>query len=156
MTKMVQDLMIEVERVVDRLQAAMFRARDPDAALAATSPDCVLLNLPAGTGATGSEDLRRYLAEDLAPHVPADLGVRRVSRVVDRWRVAEQATVSFTHDREMPWLLPGLGPTHRHAEVLAMTVVTVRRSLVTSHRTLWDHTALLAQLGLGSSHLADR
>ncbi len=56
-------------------------------------------------------------------------------------RRAAQA-VGFTHDRE----LPGVAPTHRRAEILAISVVTVQRSLVASCRTLWDQTALLAQL----------
>jgi len=54
----------------------------------------------------------------------------------------------FTHDRELPWLLPGIAATHRRAAVLAVSVVTVRRSRITAHRTLGDHTALLAQLRL--------
>lgn len=150
MTKMVQDLMVAVERVVDRFQAAVFSAGDLAAALSATSDDCELLNLPVGTGGRG-EALVRYLAEDVLPHRPADLAFRRLSRVVDRWRVADQTTASFTHDRELPWLLPGLAPTHRHVEVLAMSVVTVQRSRITSHHTLWDHCGLLAQLDLGSA-----
>ena len=67
----------------------------------------------------------------------------------NRWRVAEEDLVSFTHDRELPWLLPGVPPTHRRVEeVLAVWVVAVERSLIASHRTLWDQTALLTQLGL--------
>jgi hypothetical protein len=34
--------------------------------------------------------------------------------------------------------------------VLAISVVTIERSLIASHRTLWDQSALLTQLGLGS------
>lgn len=65
-----------------------------------------------------------------------------------------EATVGFTHDREMPWLLPGVAPTHRHVEVLAISVVSVRRTRITSHRTLWDNAGLLAQLHLDPSDLA--
>lgn len=51
----------------------------------------------------------------------------------------------FTHDRELSWLLPGMGATHRPLEVLA---VTVWRTKVTRHRALWDHAGLLDQLRL--------
>jgi hypothetical protein len=44
-----------------------------------------------------------------------------ISRTVDRFRPVDEAMVSFTHDRELPWLLPGTGPTHRQAEVRART-----------------------------------
>jgi carboxymethylenebutenolidase len=147
MTKGVQDRMNEVARIRDAFQTAIYSAPSPDMAMALTTAGCTLTNIPSGTGAAG-EGLRRYLAEDVLPHLPADLTFQRVSRTFDRWRVAQEDMVSFTHDRELPWLLPGVAPTDRHAEVLAISVVTVERSLVASHRTLWDQTALLAQLGL--------
>ena len=146
MTIGVQQLMAEVERVRDAFHTAVYATRDVDAALAVTAVDCVLVAHPGGTGGEGAEALRRFLAYDVLPHLPADLAFRRLSRTVDRWRVADETMVTFTHDRELPWLLPGVAATGRHAEVLAVSVVTVRRSRITSHRTLWDHAALLAQL----------
>ena len=61
--------------------------------------------------------------------------------------------VSFTHDRELPWLLPGIAPTGRSVDVLAVSVVVVRRSAVEKHRTLWDMTTLLAQLGVEQTQI---
>jgi carboxymethylenebutenolidase len=71
-----------------------------------------------------------------------------MSRTVDRFRLVDETTVSFTHDRELPWLLPGVGPTHRPAEVLTITVVGFDRGLIASQRILWDHATLTAQLGI--------
>jgi carboxymethylenebutenolidase len=67
---------------------------------------------------------------------------------VDRFRLVDEAMVSFTHGRELPWLLPGAGPTHRQAEVLTITVVSFQRGRVSSQRILWDHATLTAQLGI--------
>ena len=149
MTKAVQDRMVEVARIRDAFQTAVFAQRDLDRAMALATSGCTLINIPANRGA-GGDQLRRYLAEEVLPHLPADLTFRRISRTGDRWRVAQEDLVSFSHDREMPWLLPGMPPTHRHVEdVLAISVVTIERSLIASHRTLWDQTALLTQLRPG-------
>lgn len=148
MTIGVQQLMKEVERARDAFDAAVLGTGDLEAALAAAAPDCALVHLPMGTGAVGVEELRRFLAEDLLPHLPADLHVARTSRTVDRWRVADEGTVSFTHDRELPWLLPEVAPTHRPVQVLTMSVVAVHQGRVTSHRTLWDLAGLVGQLRL--------
>ena len=78
----------------------------------------------------------------------SDLEVRRISRTVDRWRLVDETTVSFTHDRELPWLLPGVEPTFRRAEVLAIAVVSFERARIRSQRVLWDHATLVGQLGL--------
>jgi carboxymethylenebutenolidase len=147
MTKAVQDRMVEVERVRDAFHAAIYTTPNLDQAMRLAAAGCTLTNIPSGSGAAG-DGLRRYLAEDVLPHLPSGLSFRRLSRTGDRWRVAQEEMVSFTHDIELPWLLPGVAPTHRQAEILAVSVVTIERSLVASYRTLWDQTTLLAQLGL--------
>jgi carboxymethylenebutenolidase len=145
-TKGVQDLMVAVERTRDAFVAAV-RGGDLERAMALVTDDVALSMLPVGSGARGADELRRHLADDVLPHQPADLATRRVSRTGDRWRVVDEELVSFTHDRELPWLLPGLAPTGRRVEVLAISLVTVRQQRVAEHRTLWDHHGLLAQLG---------
>ena len=139
--------MTDVERVADAFHAAVF-AGDVDSALTLASPDCVLLNIPTGIGARTQPELRRYLAEDVGAHLPAGLTFRRLSRTGNRWNVADETLVSFTHDRELPWLLPGVPASHRFAEVLAISLITVQRSVITRHHTLWDYSGLLAQLHL--------
>ena len=155
MTKAVQDLMVEVERIRDAFLDALLRA-DPEAVHALLAQDATLDVEPTGTGASGAEPIRRFVADDVAPGVPADLAVRRRSRTGDRWRVVDEATVSFTHDREMPWLLPGVAATDRPVEVELLTVVVVRRSCVTRVRLVWDLLGLADQLGLDPGSLPRR
>jgi carboxymethylenebutenolidase len=147
-TYAIAQFLVELEQTwSEHLDAALTR-RDLDAALASLAPVPLIQHNPAGTGAAGAEAVRRFYAEDFLPHLPADLTVSRISRTVDRWRLVDEATVSFTHDRELPWLLPGAEPTHRGAEVLAITVVAFERRKIRSVRVLWDHATLTAQLGL--------
>ena len=154
-TKAVQDLMVEVERVRDAFLDAVLRA-DADAAHALVAPDGTLDVDPVGTGASGPEPIRRFVADRVAPGLPADLVVRRHSRTGDRWRVVDEASVSFTHDREMGWLLPGVAATGRVVEVDLVTVVVVRRSLVSRARPVWDLLGLADQLGIDAGTLARR
>jgi len=154
-TKAVQDLMVEVERVRDAFLDAVLRP-DPDAAYALVSGDATLDVDPAGTGASGAEPIRRFVADRVAPGLPADLTVRRHSRTGDRWRVVDEATASFTHDREMGWLLPGVAATGRAVEVDLLTVVVVRRSLVVRARLVWDLLGLADQLGIDPGALPRR
>ena len=154
MTVGIQQLIRSVEGIAGAFRAAVHEQRDLAAALAHVGDECVLANVPAGTGATGRDALARYLERDVLPHLPADLAFRRVSRTADQRRVVEESVVAFTHDRELPWLLPGVPATGRPVEVLAIAVVGFRhtsgqgatRSRIVSHRTLWDHAGLLGQL----------
>ena len=100
------------------------------------------------TGGTGHQAVERFYADQVLPYLPADLTLTRISRTVDRWRLVEETTVSFTHDRELPWLLPGVEPTFRRAEVLVIAVAGFHRMKIRSVRVLWDYATLLAQLGI--------
>ena len=91
-------------------------------------------------------------------HAPGDSS--RTADLLNQPRLPGQGraaqAVGFTHDRELPGLLPGVAPIRRRAEILAISVVTVQRSFVASCRTLWDQTALLAQLQIDPADLTAR
>ena len=55
--------------------------------------------------------------------------------------------MSFTHDLELPWLLPGVDPTHRQATVQVIAIVGFERGRIRSQRIHWDHATLSAQSG---------
>lgn len=154
MTVGIQQTIWAVEKLAAAFHEAVFETRDLDAALATVGDECTLTNVPAGTGADGRDALARYLADDVLPHLPAGLTFERVSRTSDQRRVVQESMVAFTHDRELPWLLPGVAATGRRVEVLAITVVGFRHrswqgattSRIVAHRTLWDHAGLLGRL----------
>ena len=125
MTMEIQHLMWKLEELAAGFREALYDKGDVDAALGFLTEDCALTNVPTGTGGTGTDALRRYL-DDVVAHRPDDLAFRRVSKTVDQRQLAEESMVTFTHDRELPWLLPGVAPTGRQVEVLAISVVSVR------------------------------
>ena len=148
MTTAIAQFMRQLERVWDGRREALLGQRDLEASLVPLTAEPSVLHIPAMTGAVGGQAVRRFYAEDFLPHLPGDLAVARISRTVDRFRLVDEATVSFTHDRELPWLLPGIAPTYRRAEVLAITVVAFERLRIRSQRVLWDYATLTAQLGV--------
>jgi carboxymethylenebutenolidase len=145
-TTAIAQFMRELERVWDEHRDASVIRRDLAASLAHLAAEPSVRNLPAMTGAAGRPEFERFYAEEFLPHVPGDLALTRVSRTVDRFHLVDETTVSFTHDQELPWLLPGVAPTHRRAEVLAIAVVGFERGRIRSQRILWDHATLISQL----------
>ncbi len=146
MTTEIARFMKQLERVWDaHVEAALVR-RDVAAALADLTAEPSVRHLPAGTGASGRGALERFYAEDFLPHLPGDLALSRISRTVDRFRLVDETMVSFTHDRELPWLLPDRAATGQRVDVLAIAVVSFQRGRIGSVRVLWDHTTLTAQL----------
>lgn len=156
MTMEIQHLMWRIEGIRDAFNQAVFVDRDLDAAMENVGDECVLETVSGVVGARGGDEVRRFLAEDVIPHLPSGLELVRVSKTSDQRRVAHEMTVRFTHDRELPWLLPGVGPTNRDVETSAVTVASfkhasklgVTRSRILTYRFTWDRLDVLAQLGL--------
>ena len=147
-TTAIAQFMRELERAWDAHREALLVRRDLAAALAPLAAEPSVVHIPAMTGAAGRPALERFYADQFLPHVPGDLALSTISRTVDRWRLVDETTVSFTHDRVLPWLLPGIKPTYRRAEVLAIAVVGFERVRIRSQRVLWDHATLVTQLGI--------
>ena len=148
MTTAIAQFMRELEAMWDQHRDALLVRRDLAAALATMAAEPSVTHIPVMTGGTGRQAVEGFYAGQVLPHLPADLTLTRISRTVDRWRLVEETTVSFTHDRELPWLLPGAEPTFRRAEVLAIAVAGFHRMKIRSVRVLWDYATLAGQLGI--------
>ncbi|MGD9991467.1 hypothetical protein [Pseudonocardia sp.] len=165
MTVAIQQLIWRVENIRDAFHQAVFVDHDVDAAMAAAGADCTLSHSPMDTGA-GPDGLRAFLADDVLPHLPAGLTFQRATRTADQRRVVQEDVVSFTHDRSLPWLLPGVPATGRHVEVRAVSLSAFKHTThlgdistrITSHRVLWDLYSMLTQLDVDPARLrhADR
>ena len=99
--------MRELERAWDAHRDALLVRRDLAAAFAPLAAEPSVVHIPAMTGAAGRLPVERFYADQFLPHLPGDLVLSTISRTVDRWRLVDETTVSFTHDRVLPWLLPG-------------------------------------------------
>ena len=156
MTMEIQQLMSKIEGIRDAFHAAVFVDRDLDAAMEDVGQECVLETVPGVVGARGDEDIRRFLGEDVIAHLPSGLEFTRVSKTSDQRRVAHEMTVRFAHDRELPWLLPGVDPTGRDVETSAVSVVSFKHasklgvvhSRILSYRIMWDRLDVMSQIGL--------
>jgi carboxymethylenebutenolidase len=63
-------------------------------------------------------------------------------------RIVEELIHSFTHDIEMPWILPGVAPTGKHVEVALVAVIEFDGDKIAGERIYWDQASVLAQVGL--------
>jgi carboxymethylenebutenolidase len=148
MTTEIARFMRELERRWDDHLDALFIRRDVDAAMADMTAATSVRHIPTMTGADGWPALEHFYRDVLVPNLPGDLGFSRRSRTLDRFRLVDELTVSFLHDCEVSWLIPGLEPTGRNASVAAIVVVDFDRGAIASQRMLWDGASLAAQLGV--------
>lgn len=138
----------ELCAVFDAHVAAEFQTRDVDATMATMTADPFLNHVPVQTGGHGRESVRRFYERYFVGHWPADTAVAPVARTVGQSRVVDELIMSFTHDIEMPAILPGVAPTGRKVSLPFVVVVGFEGAKVSYERIYWDQGSMLAQIGL--------
>lgn len=128
--------------------ACEFDLKDPDLAVSTMTDDATVMHLPTMSGGAGKDNLRRYYADVFIPGIPADTTSAPIARSVGDGLLVDEFIMRMTHDRDVPFLLPGLAPTGKTVEIPAVVVVRFRGDLMASERLYWDQATVLRQLGL--------
>ncbi len=87
-----------------------FSTRDTEATLATMVEDAYVNHVPVLTGGAGKSALRIFYSLDFIPRMPPDTKLTPISRTVGEDQLVDEMIFSFTHTREMPWMLPGIPP----------------------------------------------
>ena len=125
-----------------------FVTRDPDSTLATMVEDAYVNHVPTMTGGYGKNALRIFYSRDFIPNMPPDTTLTPVSRTVGEDQLVDEMIFSFTHTREIPWMLPGIAPTHRRVEVPLVAIVRFRGNKLAHEHIYWDQASVLRQIGL--------
>jgi len=136
------------EQVWDAHTAAEFVTCDVEATMATMTADPTVVHVSTSVGARGREAVRRFYREHFVDHQAGDMRLDLISRTATAERLVDEMTMSFTHDVEIPWILPGVPPTGRFVTVAIVTVITFADGLVASEHIYWDQATVLAQIGL--------
>ncbi|KAK5102732.1 hypothetical protein LTS08_003532 [Lithohypha guttulata] len=112
------------------------------------APDCAVNHVPTMTGGVGKNRLRRFYSEFFSKSRPKDFKTKLLSRTVGTDRIVDEMLVTFTHNIEMPWILPGVPPTGKEVEIVVVVVVAIRGDKVCAENVHWDQASALLQVGL--------
>jgi carboxymethylenebutenolidase len=63
--------------------------------------------VPVMTGGFGAQGVRRFYSEHFINQIPKDAKVTPISRTIGKDQVVDELIVSFTHDTQWDYLLPG-------------------------------------------------
>ena len=71
-----------------------------------------------------------------------------ISRTIGKDQVVDELIVSFTHDTQWDYLLPGVPPTGKKVELPHVVVMKFENGKVAHEHVWWDQASLLVQVGL--------
>ena len=105
-------------------------------------------HIPVLTGGIGYNGVYNFYNNDFVGKMPEDTKVVHVSRTVGKDQVVDELILSFTHDREIKFMLPGIAPTGKYVELPHVVVMKFNGNKIAHEHIYWDQASLLAQIGL--------
>ena len=125
-----------------------FSTRNTEDTLATMVEDAYVNHIPVMTGGYGKAALHRFYSQDFISKMPPDTALKPISRTVGADQLVDEMIFSFTHTQEMPWMLPGVAPTHRKVEIPLVAIVRFRDGKLAHEHIYWDQASVLKQIGL--------
>lgn len=125
-----------------------FETRDLDATMATMVDDPYVNHIPTMTGGVGQRELRRFYNRHFIGANPDDTTLTPISRTVGADSLVDEMLFSFTHTRQVDWMLPGIKPTGRRVEVPLVAIVQFRDGKLVHEHIYWDQASVLVQVGL--------
>jgi carboxymethylenebutenolidase len=104
--------------------------------------------VPIMTGGFGGRGVRRFYSEHFINQIPKDAKVTPISRTIGKDQVVDEFIVSFTHDTQWDYLLPGIPPTGKRVQLPHVVVMKFENGKVAHEHVWWDQASLLVQVGL--------
>jgi len=99
-------------------------------------------------GGFGGQGVRRFYSEHFINQIPKDAKVTPISRTIGKDQVVDELIVSFTHNTQWDYLLPGIPPTGKKVELPHVVVMKFEDGKVAHEHVWWDQASLLVQVGL--------
>lgn len=125
-----------------------FATRDVAATMATMVDEPYVNHIPTMTGGVGQRQLSHFYQHHFVHGNPDDMTLTPVSRTVGATQLVDEFVLSFTHDREIDWMLPGVPPTGKKVEIPMIGVIRFRGDKLCHEHIYWDQAGVLAQIGL--------
>ena len=125
-----------------------FDKEDVNATMTTMIEDPYVHHVPTLAGGFGYNGVYNFYKNHFVGKMPKDWKITNVSRTVGKEQVVDELIISFTHDREIDYLLPGIAPTGKHVEIPHVVIMKFKNNKISHEHIYWDQASVLVQIGL--------
>jgi carboxymethylenebutenolidase len=140
--------MSDLAATFDAHVQAEFLDRDLEATMATMTDDPYVHHVPTITGGNDATGVRDFYGHHFIGQWPDDTQTQPISRTVGPDQVVDELLMTFTHDRILDIMLPGIEPTGRRIAIAVVVVVGFEQGKVHHEHIYWDQASVLVQAGL--------
>ena len=125
-----------------------FVTMDVEQALQTMTAEPCVNHVPTMTGGFGAAAVRQFYRDHFIGQWPSDTTITSISRTTGDDQIVDEMLITFTHDRVIDCILPGVAPTGRKIEIPAVAIVRFKGGKVAREHLYWDQGSVLVQAGL--------
>jgi len=123
-----------------------FDKEDIDATMTTMTADPYVQHVPTLAGGVGYNGVYNFYKNHFIGKMPKDWKITNVSRTVGKDQVVNELIISFTHDREVDYLLPGIAPTGKYVEIPHVVIMKFKNNKISHEHIYWDQASVLVQV----------
>ena len=135
-------------KIFDKHIEYEFEKEDVDATMTTMTDEPYVHHVPTLTGGLGYDQVYRFYKNNFVGKMPKDIKIKPLSRTVGKNQVVDEIIISFTHDREIEYMLPGVAPTGKYVEIPHVVIMKFDGSKIAHEHIYWDQASVLVQIGL--------
>jgi carboxymethylenebutenolidase len=135
-------------RVFDKHVNCEFEDKDVDATMQTMTKEPYVYHIPVLTGGMGYNEVYTFYSNNFVGKMPSDTKFVQISRTIGKDQVVDELIISFTHDIEIPTMIPGISPTGKYVELPLVVVMKFKGNKIAHEHIYWDQASLLKQIGL--------
>jgi carboxymethylenebutenolidase len=140
--------MYKLGEVLDEHIKCEFEKHDVEATMKTMVKEPYVHHVPALTGGIGYVGVYNFYNDEFINKMPDDTKFVRISRTIGKDQVVDEFILSFTHDRELDFMLPRIPPTGKYIELPYVVITKFNRGKIEHEHIYWDQASLLVQVGL--------
>jgi len=137
-----------IDEVFDKHIAYEFENEDLEATMTTMIKDPYVHHVPTLTGGVGYSEVYEFYKNHFIGKMPKDIKIKPISRTVGQDQVVDEVIISFTHDIEISYMLPGIAPTGKYVEIPHIVIMKFIKGKIAHEHIYWDQASVLVQLGL--------
>lgn len=137
-----------IDEVFDKHIAYEFENEDLEATMTTMIKDPYVHHVPTLTGGVGYSEVYEFYKNHFIGKMPKDIKIKPISRTVGQDQVVDEVIISFTHDIEISYMLPGIAPTGKYVEIPHVVIMKFIKGKIAHEHIYWDQASVLVQLGL--------
>jgi carboxymethylenebutenolidase len=140
--------MYKLGEILDEHIKCEFEKHDVEASMKTMVKEPYVHHVPVLTGGIGYTGVYNFYNDEFINKMPGDTKLVRISRTIGKDQVVDEIILSFTHDRELDFMLPRIPPTGKYIELPYVVITKFNRGKIEHEHIYWDQASLLVQVGL--------